>query len=95
MPTLESWINARIVVLALIFASMGIGFLISLLAGTESQAVQFAMIALLFGVFFSGFILDLGYLVGPVQIISWLLSSTHGTIMLQNIMLRGLAIALP
>ena len=70
VPTLGSWINARIVVLALIFATMGIGFLISLFASTESQAVQFAMIALLFSVFFSGFILDLGYLVCSVQIIS-------------------------
>lgn len=95
VPMLGSWINAGLVVLALLFASMGVGFLISLMAGTESQAVQFAMIALLFSVFFSGFILDLRYLFGPVQFISWIIPATYGTILLQNIMLRGLAIAMP
>ena len=84
----------RIVIFLVLFASLGIGFFISLSAGTESQAVQFAMIALLLSVFFSGFILDLRYLAGPVRVVSWLLPSTYGTILLQNIMLRGSALNL-
>jgi ABC-2 type transport system permease protein len=93
-PMLGTWTNFAIVVILLLFSALGIGFLISLVAGTESQAVQFAMIALLLSVFFSGFILDLRYLVGPVQIVSWLLPATYATIMLQDIMLRGNGIAL-
>jgi ABC-2 type transport system permease protein len=93
-PMLGTWTNFAIVVILMLFSALGIGFLISLVAGTESQAVQFAMIALLLSVFFSGFILDLRYLAGPVQVVSWLLPATYGTIMLQNIMLRGSGIAL-
>ncbi len=89
VPMLGSWANFAIVAFLLLFASLGIGFFISLVAGTESQAVQFAMIALLLSVFFSGFILDLRYLAGPVRIVSWLLPATYGTVLLQDIMLRG------
>lgn len=94
VPMFGTWANYVLVVFLLLFASLGIGFFISLSAGTESQAVQFAMIALLLSVFFSGFILDLRYLAGPVRIVSWLLPSTYGTILLQNIMLRGSALNL-
>lgn len=88
-PMLGQWWQFAVVVLLVMFAATGIGFFISLVAGTESQAVQFAMIALLLSVFFSGFILDLRYLYGPVKIVSWLLPATYGTVMLQDIMLRG------
>ncbi|HEX2981728.1 MAG TPA: ABC transporter permease, partial [Anaerolineaceae bacterium] len=89
VPMFGSWVNFAIVVALLLFSSLGIGFLISLVAGTESQAVQFAMIALLLAVFFSGFLLDLRYLYGAVRVVSWLLPATYGTILLQGIMLRG------
>ncbi len=89
VPMLGSWANFALVAFLVLFASLGIGFFISLVAGTESQAVQFAMIALLLSVFFSGFILDLRYLAGPVRIVSWLLPATYGTVLLQDIMLRG------
>jgi len=94
VPMFGSWYNFALVIFLVLFASLGIGFFISLSAGTESQAVQFAMIALLLSVFFSGFILDLRYLAGPVRVVSWLLPSTYGTILLQNIMLRGSALNL-
>lgn len=88
-PNLGSWLNVGIVVFLVMFASLGVGFFISLVAGTESQAVQYSMIYLLLSVFFSGFILDLQYLVYPVKVVSWLLPATYGTQLLQNIMLRG------
>lgn len=89
VPMLGAWANFALVAFLVLFASLGIGFFISLVAATESQAVQFAMIALLLSVFFSGFILDLRYLAGPVRIVSWLLPATYGTVLLQDIMLRG------
>lgn len=92
-PMLGSWIDLLIVVLLLLFASLGVGFIISLLAETETQAVQFSMIALLFSVFFSGFFLDLRNLTIPVRYISYGIPATYGTQMMQNIMLRGLPIA--
>jgi ABC-2 type transport system permease protein len=49
------------------------------------------MLALLAGLFFSGFILPIAGLSYPVKVISWLLPVTYGISMLQDIMLRGLA----
>lgn len=94
VPMLGNWLNFALVILATIFAALGLGFLISLNAGTESQAVQLAMIALLLSVFFSGFILDLRYFWPPVRVISYLIPATYGIILLQNIMLRGSGILL-
>ncbi len=91
-PMLGSWVDMLIVVVLLLFASLGVGFIISFLSKTETQAVQLSMIALLFSVFFSGFFLDLRYLLYPVRYISYLIPATYGIQMLQLNMLRGLPI---
>jgi ABC-2 type transport system permease protein len=79
-------------VLALVLlASLGIGFVVSLVAGTDSQAVQFAMIMLLASLFFGGFFLDLERLTYPIKVVSLLLPVTYGIRALQDIMLRGRA----
>jgi ABC-type multidrug transport system permease subunit len=48
------------------------------------------MIILLSSVFFSGFIMSLQMFWAPVKIISWMLPTTYGTLMLRDIALRGL-----
>jgi ABC-2 type transport system permease protein len=90
VPMLGDWRNYIFVLAALIFTSLGIGFVISLIAQTDSQAVQYAMLALLASVFFSGFLINLYVLWEPVRAIAWSLPVTYGMQMLQNIMLRGL-----
>jgi ABC-2 type transport system permease protein len=92
MPVLGGWINFIAVTVVMLFASLGIGFIISLVAQNDSQAVQLAMISLLVSVFFSGMFLDLRYLWKPVQILSFLTPATYGTILYQDIMLRGYGI---
>lgn len=89
IPMLGSWPEFALVGLTLLFASLGLGFVISLIAHTESQAVQFSMISLLMSVFFSGFLLDLRYFIVPVRVISYFIPVTYGINMLQGIMLRG------
>lgn len=91
---LGSWLDLLIIVVLLLFASLGIGFIISFLSQTETQSVQLSMIALLFSVFFSGFFLDLRYLLYPVRYISNLIPATYGTQLMQNVMLRGIGIQL-
>ena len=91
MPMLGVWRNYVAVVAALLFTSLGVGFLISLISFTDSQAVQFAMIVLLASVFFSGMFLALTAFWEPVRLISWLLPATYATSLLQNIVLRGQA----
>lgn len=71
-------------------ASIGLGFLLSLLATSERQAVQFAMLALLGVVFFSGIALPLDALVQPATALSFVLPATYGVSLLQDVMLRGL-----
>lgn len=90
MPMLGSWLFYSIALTGLLGASLGIGFLISLAAENNSQAIQYAMILLLASIFFSGFFLPLYRLWQPVHIISWLLPATYGTSLLQSIMLRDL-----
>jgi len=89
VPMLGSWTDYALVVLTLLFTAIGVGFLLSLFAKTEMQAVQYAMFILLGSVFFSGFFLDLRYLWEPVRAISWTLPATYSIRLLQNLMLRG------
>ncbi|MBK8901981.1 MAG: ABC transporter permease [Anaerolineaceae bacterium] len=89
MPQLGSWWNYGLVLLALLLASLGVGFNISLSARSHSQAIQYGMLTLLAAIFFSGFFLALYRLSPLVRWVSWLLPATYGTVLLQDVMLRG------
>ncbi len=89
VPMLGSWQNYALVLLALMFASLGIGFIISLLSNTTSQAVQYAMLVLLFSIFFSGFFLDLRLMWDKLRFLAYLTPTTYAMQMLQDIMFRA------
>ncbi len=91
VPMLGNWFNLVGVIALELFASLSVGFVISLLAQSDSQAVQFAMLALLAGVLFSGFFIALYYFIPAVRVISYLLPVTYGVQLLQSVMLRGAA----
>lgn len=76
-------------VLGLLLASVGFGMMLSLLAKTDVQAVQFAMLALLAALFFGGFFLDLDAFRYPVKLLSWLLPVSYGIRLLRDVMLSG------
>ncbi len=88
-PLLGDWWWYTAVVLALLFTSLSLGFAISVISQTDSQAVQFSMIVLLASIFFSGFFIALHRLLTGVHLVSWLLPATYGTTLLQDVMLRG------
>ena len=90
VPMLGNWGYFALVLAAVLFTSLGIGFVISLISQTDSQAVQYSMITLLASVFFSGFIMSLDMLWQPVRVISWALPTTYGTLLLRDIALRGI-----
>jgi ABC-2 type transport system permease protein len=73
----------------LTFASVGLGLALSVLADSERQAVQLALLALLASVFFGGFILDLNEFALPVRIVGNALPVTHGIQLSQDLFLRG------
>lgn len=89
VPMLGEWGSYSVVIAVLLFASLGVGFNLSLSAQTASQAVQSSMVMLLASIFFSGLFLALYRLWLPVRTVSWLLPATYGTVQLQGIMLRG------
>ncbi|HEU5327674.1 MAG TPA: ABC transporter permease, partial [Thermomicrobiales bacterium] len=70
-------------------AALSLGFFISAISNSESQAVQLSMLVLLASVFFGGFFLALTSLAPYVRVISYLLPVTYGIKALQAIMLRG------
>jgi ABC-2 type transport system permease protein len=89
VPMLGSWFAFTAVIVALLYTSLALGFAISTISQTDSQAVQYSMIVLLASIFFSGFFIALHRLLPGVHIVSWLLPATYGTAMLQDVMLRG------
>lgn len=84
------WDLVLIVVLVIV-ASLGLGMVISALAQTDSQAVQYTMMVLLVSIFFTGLILPLDQLIPPVRAVSFLVPGTYGIAALHDIMFRGLA----
>jgi ABC-2 type transport system permease protein len=76
----------------LILASLGLGFLLSGISETDTQAVQYAMITLLLSIFFTGFILPLEQLVPAVRFVSYLIPATYGVMATHDVVFRGTAI---
>src|SRR5665811_1035146 len=74
---------------ALLVSSIGLGTLISLVSRSDTQAVQYALLVLLAGLFFGGFFLDLDAFRYPVKAIAWTMPVTYGTRILRDVMLRG------
>lgn len=72
-----------------ICASLGLGFALSSLARTDSQAVQYSMVVLLFSIFFTGFVLPLDQLTVPVRWVSYLVPGTYGIAGLHDVLFRG------
>jgi ABC-2 type transport system permease protein len=92
VPGASSVTDLVIVMALTLFASIGLGFLISLASSTDTQAVQYTMIVLLASLFFSGFFLSLGQLKGLATVVSWLLPVSYGMELLRDVMLRGASI---
>jgi ABC-2 type transport system permease protein len=72
-----------------LFASIGVGFVISLASASDAQAVQYTLIVLLASLFFSGFFLSIGQLSGAANWAGYLLPVTYGMNLLRDVMLRG------
>ena len=94
IPILGNLQDYALAVVVLLFTSLGVGFLISLISETDTQAVQYSMLLLLASIFFSGFFLDLRLMRVPITVLAWSLPATYGIRMLQDIMLRGSSVPL-
>jgi len=92
IPMLGHWQDYALSMVILLFTSLGVGFLISLISETDTQAVQYSMLLLLASIFFSGFFLDLRLMREPITALAWSLPATYGIRMLQDVMLRGYSV---
>lgn len=90
VPVFGPPIGVVAVLLLLIAAAVGLGLVISLISGSEHQAVQIAMLILIASVFFSGFLVALDTIRWPIQIVSYLLPATYAIRTLDDVMLRGI-----
>lgn len=90
VPLLGDPWRAVLTLVLLSLASSGVGFALSLIATSERQAVQFAMLFLLGIVFFSGFALPVESLRQPALTLAYSMPATYGSDLLQDLMLRGL-----
>lgn len=78
-----------IVLVLLIMASLGVGFVVSSLVTNDTQAVNASMFLLLLSIFFSGFFLSIDRLVPAVRAVSWTLPITHALDVLRDVLFRG------
>ena len=76
-------------VLLLVFAALGVGFTISAIAATDSQAVQLSMLVLLLSIFFSGFFLSLDSFLPVIRGLSLAIPLTHGISAFQSELFNG------
>lgn len=86
-----SWWWFALICLLVLLAALGAGFVVSSVARTESEAVQYAMIMLLVAIFFSGFFISLDRLIPGVRVLSYLIPATYGISGLQEVAFRGRA----
>lgn len=89
VPMLASPASVATVLALLIVASTAIGLLIGAVSGSESQAVQLSLLALLAAVFFGGLIVPIEQLSQPVATLALLIPVTHAVHLLQELMLQG------
>jgi ABC-2 type transport system permease protein len=89
VPMVGSWAVVVTTIALLLLASTGLGFLLALVAGSDSQAVQYAMLVLLASIFFSGFLLSLERFRPILVWLALLLPVTSGVVLLRDAMLRG------
>lgn len=88
MPTAHPVQYALLTVL-LVTAATGLGFLVSALSKTDSQAIQLTMLLLLLSIFFTGFFLPITGFRWPAWIIALLLPMTAGIEGYQQLLLWG------
>lgn len=86
-PSHPLYFLATLILLAT--SSVGIGFLISAVSRTDSQAVQLSMLVLLLSIFFTGFFLPITGFRWPALVIALLIPMSYAIESFQHLMLAG------
>ena len=89
VPLLGDLTEATGALALLVVSATGLGLLIALVADSERQVVQLALLLLLASVFFSGLAIDLSQFAPAIRIGAQILPVTEATALLQDVFLRG------
>ena len=89
VPMVGSWGWIAVLLGVLVVASLAAGFTIAAVSESDSQAVQFSMLALLFTIFFSGLVLPLERITAAVRGLAFAVPATGGIGAIQDVMFRG------
>jgi ABC-2 type transport system permease protein len=89
VPFLGPALLAVLILALLVLVALALGFIIAAVSATETQAVQLAMLVLLFAIFFGGLFVPLASLEMPVRAIAYAVPVTHAGQALRAVMLRG------
>lgn len=89
IPFAGSLLWFLLVLILLVWASVALGFCLSLLTRSDAQAVQAIMLLLVGAIFFSGFIGPLRALAPPAHQLAYLFPLTYGIDALDKVMLLG------
>ena len=89
VPLRGSWLELAFSSVALLAASIGLGFLVALVSRSDTQAIQASMTVMLASILLSGFILSLDRFVPWLQRGALILPVSHGVQLFRSIMLRG------
>ncbi len=89
VPLLGDWRWLVLTLAVLVVYSLNLGFLISALARSRSQAIQMSMLVLLGSIFFSGLFVPVADFALPVRAVSYSLPITYGMEELRQVVLRG------
>ena len=89
LPMAGEWWQLVVALAALLFTSIAVGLTVAMLANSDSQAVQYAMLILLGTIFLSGFLLSLDRFLPFARPLSWVLPATHAIQLVRDVMLRG------
>jgi ABC-2 type transport system permease protein len=92
IPLPIDFVQYFLLLVLLATSSVGIGFLISATARTDSQAIQLSMLVLLLSIFFTSFFLPITGFAWPAWIIALLLPMTHAIQGFQDVMLAGVSV---
>ena len=91
IPFLGSLLWFGVVLVLLVWASVALGFCLSLITRSDAQAVQAIMLLLVGAIFFSGFIGPLRALAPPARQLAYVFPLTYGIDALDKVMLLGAA----
>ncbi|MCG3129037.1 MAG: putative multidrug ABC transporter permease YbhS [Phycisphaerae bacterium] len=93
VPIRGSIVTLLVMILLFLVTALGLGLLVSTVARTQLQAIQFAFIVMLPSILLSGFMFPRESMPLPIYLLTYAIPATHFLEILRGVILRGASIA--